>query len=43
MMLRVQGLSGVKKESTKSTEKTSVYKSLLKSIEEEGDVSQLEC
>ena len=41
-MLRVQGLSGVKKES-KKTANTSVYQSLLKSIEEEGDHSQLEC
>ena len=42
-MLRVQGLTGVKKESTKQTGKSSVYQSLLKSIEEEDDLSLLEC
>ena len=42
-MLREQGLSGVKKESTKGAERSSVYTSLLNSIEEEADLDLLEC
>ena len=42
VMLRVQGLAGVKKESKKVVQ-SSVHDSLLKSIEEEGNADLLEC